>query len=394
MIKRIYYRINSNLWWAAYGKASGHEYAGPAKLSREELEDITSQPLLNYLVALTYERDTVDFEKEPNINLIYEDLLKSVHQRVWAGHQHAAIRDVPEETFIRILEEIAIATGHGDGRTTSIKEIEKHCDSSGIRPLLEKFKEGAEKGVARLLMAFYFRKSGMQSTGDETFEFTHKSFGEYLTAKRIVRGISRMHIETQRYHQTYESGWQEKDALTEWVKLCYVSPVAMDNYIFRFLKNEVHLQEQVTITKWQETLCCLISFLLKQGSPMEKLDPRLSFNEEVIQHNAEEALLAALSVCASSTQLISEINWPSPTSFGEWLSRLQGQRSGQNVLTPDAYFMKNSSLQTQRSELENSLCCRCLEYLDLRSSILYGSDLFKQTYKTPILWVRFYYWPF
>jgi hypothetical protein len=71
------------LWWAAYGDASGRGYQKmPEVLGREELEDITSQPLLNYLVALSYDRGNVDFKKETNINVIYEDLLKSVHQRV------------------------------------------------------------------------------------------------------------------------------------------------------------------------------------------------------------------------------------------------------------------------------------------------------------------------
>jgi DNA replication protein DnaC len=343
------------LWWASYGEASGRGYTNmPAVLGREELVDITTQPLLNYLVALSYDRGEVNFNKETNINVIYEDLLKSVHQRVWAEHQHPAIKDVPEEMFFRILEEIAVATWHGDGRTTSIKEIERHCDSSGIRPLLERFKEGAEKGVARLLMAFYFRKSGMQSTGDETFEFTHKSFGEYLTAKRIVRGISRMHNETQRYLEAYESGWQDKEALTEWIKLC--GATAIDDYIFKFLRNEVQLQKQSTVEKWQNTLCRLISFMLKQGTPMEKLEPRPSFKEEVIQaRNTEEASLVALNVCALCTKKSSEITWHSPIAFGEMISRLQGQSQGG----------------------ENVLAFRCFGYLKLSDSILHFKDLFQ-----------------
>ena len=80
------------LWWAAYGKASGRGYNEmPEVLSREALVEITSQPLLNYLVALSFARGTLDFATESSLNVIYDDLLKAVYQRVWGEHQHPAI---------------------------------------------------------------------------------------------------------------------------------------------------------------------------------------------------------------------------------------------------------------------------------------------------------------
>jgi len=96
---------------------------------------------------------------------------------------HMSIKGVMgKKNFVRILEEIALAAWHGDGRTTTVSEIKQHCDGSGLRRLLDKFEEGAEAGVTRLLMAFYFRQSGTVRNNDRTFEFTQKSFGEYLTA--------------------------------------------------------------------------------------------------------------------------------------------------------------------------------------------------------------------
>ena len=79
-----------------------------------------------------------------------------------------------------------------------------------------------------MLLAFYFRQSGHRVTGDKTFEFTHKSFGEYLTARRIVRGVQLMHDELKRRREYIESGWDERDALTYWAKLC--GPTTMDRY--------------------------------------------------------------------------------------------------------------------------------------------------------------------
>ncbi len=92
------------LWWASYGKASGNGYTEmPEVLNRDELVDITSQPLLNYLVALSFTRGKVDFAKEGNLNVIYQDLLDSVYKRVWAEHPHPSLRDVQEDQFFRVL---------------------------------------------------------------------------------------------------------------------------------------------------------------------------------------------------------------------------------------------------------------------------------------------------
>ena len=346
------------LWWAAYGKASGREYGGmPDVLERDELVEITSQPLLNYLVALSFVRGALDFATESSLNVIYDDLLKAVYQRVWGEHQHPAVTGITEEQFFRILEEIAVAAWHGDGRTTTVREVEAHCINSGLNPLLEKFKEGAKEGVARLLMAFYFRKSGnREATGDETFEFTHKSFGEYLAAKRIVRGVQRMHTELERRKQSYDGGWDERDALIHWARLC--GPVAMDQYLHAFIANEVRLQHRPRSSsdaeQWQETLSRLIGFMLRHGTPMESIAPRPAFQEEVRRaRNAEESLLAVLNACAWVTRKCSNIDWPSREAFGEWLSRLQGQRA-------------NAS---------NALAFRCLSWLNLEDSILYVKDL-------------------
>lgn len=341
-------------WWGLYGAANGQGYLGlPEELMRSDLEEITSQPLLNYLVALSFERKVLDLSKESNLNRIYEDLLKAVYERKWASNPHPATKDVEEEHFIRILEEIAVAAWHGDGRTTTVAEIEEHCERAGLKRLLMALQEGASKGVTRLLMAFYFRAAGSRQTGDRTFEFTHKSFGEYLTARRIVGVLRHLHDELERQKQSFDSSFNEQLALELWMRLC--GPVTMDNYVLGFIKNEIMLQEKDQIQRWQETLCRLISFMLTSGMPMERVSPRPGLIEENKQaRNAEESLLVVLNACATLIGRVSTINWPSTTACGEWIARLQGQRqSDANVLALDS-----------------------LSYLDMRGCILYVRDLY------------------
>jgi hypothetical protein len=63
-------------WWTKYGELTGRGYTGlPKELDREDLAEITAQPFLNYLVALSFTRDRLDFSKEINLNRIYDDFL-------------------------------------------------------------------------------------------------------------------------------------------------------------------------------------------------------------------------------------------------------------------------------------------------------------------------------
>jgi hypothetical protein len=285
--------------------------------------------------------------------VVYRDLLTAVWERGYEGRQHKAIQGVSEENFLRILEEIALAAWHGDGRTTTVREIEEHCAGTGLKQILETFQEGAKAGVTRLLTAFYFRQKGNRRSGDKTFEFTHKSFGEYLTARRIVRTLGNMHLQRKRRSENPDDGWDERDALKAWAEVC--GPTTMERYLFTFVRDEMALREKATCRDWQLLIQDLWVFLLRHGTPMERIQPPLTFQEQMFQsRNAEEALVACLSACSKVTEEISIVDWPKPDAFGEWLKRIQGQRTGPN----------------------NPLVLGSLDRLDLKSQILFHCDLY------------------
>ena len=48
------------------------------------------------------------------------------------------------DQFSRVLEEIGLAAWHGDGRTTTVREIEEHCKASGLASMFDAFEEGAK----------------------------------------------------------------------------------------------------------------------------------------------------------------------------------------------------------------------------------------------------------
>ena len=351
------------LWWQFYGKASGKNYEGlPSELDQGNLTEITAQPLLNYLVALSVRRGKLKFTEETNLNTVYDDLLKAVYERGWENYKHKSLQGIEEKEFVRILEEIALAAWHGKGRTTTVKEIENHCKNSGLKSILTRFQQAFEEdskaSVTRLLTAFYFRQSGNDNAGNNTFEFTHKSFGEYLIARRIVREVKLIHKKLGERKNDPDEGWDEREALGRWILLC--GSTRMDQYVFDFIQDEVRLQDASDVGNWQQTFCELIGFMLRHGMPMERLNPRPDFQEENRQAlNAEDSLLAVLGTFSHLTKRISKISFPSPDAFGALLARLRGQRIDGG----------------------NSMSFLSLNYLDLSCCILFFQDFYHANFK-------------
>jgi uncharacterized protein YjbI with pentapeptide repeats len=313
-------------WWKNYGVLTGKDFEGlPEELNRDDLTEITAQPLLNYLVALSFTRHKLDFSKDINLNSVYADLVTAVHERGYEKRRaYRPIRHMTLEQFSRVLEEIGLAAWHGDGRTTTVREIEEHCKASGVGGMLDAFQEGAKAGVTGLLAAFFFRQYGQRISGDPTFVFTHKSFGEYFASRRVVRAIERVGRELERRAFSPDEGWDERDALKHWAQIC--GPSEMSGYLHTFLVNEVRLRSHTELEGWQEQFTRLFNFVLHHAMPMEQLQIA-TFRQAMFQsRNAEEALLVALNVCAQTLGRRSVIQQPEPTTFGTWLMRIEGQR--------------------------------------------------------------------
>jgi len=297
-----------NEWWRKYGDASGSDYDDgmPSRLRRDRLGDITRQPLLNYLVALAYEDDETDFSEDASLNTLYDQLLDGVYRRDYDFGPHpgtkvvsGATEDLQKEGFVRVLEEIALDAWHGDGRTTTLASIEERCEDAGLAGHFENVQDKLATGISQLLAAFYFRKAGKTSQGKDTFEFTHKTFAEYLTARRIVRTVEEINEERQRNEERGGSyGLDLEDALCIWIEAC--GPSAMDEDLFEFFRDEMRIRhkENDCASDWQESFADLIRYVLQQDMPMHKIDAVLDYKiEKLWARNAEEALLAVTQAC-------------------------------------------------------------------------------------------------
>ena len=312
-------------WWQKYGEAKGLDYTEmPSELKRDYLQEITAQPWLNYIVASM----KLDFATETNLSRIYAYLLQTVYQRD---------REKNYPTIeINILEEIAVTIWHGNGQTASI--IETRC--GGLQKLWLDYKENTQQSLVSLLTAFYFHLH-YQS---DTFELTHKSLGEYLVARRIVNMLDTIKL--------VESKDSYDKALEQWVDLCGMT--AIDTSLCRFIRDEICLRDAKVVAHWQKILGQLIQHQLLYCMPMHNLQPRPNFKEENRQaRNAEEALLVVLNACARATRTISNLEWPSKTSFRDWVANLQRQHS---------------------ADKENVFAFECFGYLNLDECILFWGN--------------------
>ena len=96
-------------WWRRYGKLRQKIYQNlPEELAKiETLQEVTAQPLLNYLVALSYEEGGLDFSQKVTLNQIYQDLLHRVYKREWEKIQHPTLKNkdvqITEEQFMEAI---------------------------------------------------------------------------------------------------------------------------------------------------------------------------------------------------------------------------------------------------------------------------------------------------
>jgi uncharacterized protein YjbI with pentapeptide repeats len=313
-------------WWRRYGELTGEKLAGmPEEVAARDLEEITSLPFSNQMVAIV-RRDAPHrlAQGGPDLNYFYDAVLEAVYHRAWEprNRSHPAARGLEFDEFAAALEEIALTAWHSsDGRTTTERAILRRLKENAgqhFRRWLEHVKDAA---AVHLLVAFFFRPHGRDEENERTFVFTHKSFAEYLTARRIIRELGEMAADLT--SKRSRRGGSEEPALECWAEVC--GPARLTRYLLRFMEIRVRseLLEQAAV--WQQVSARLLGHLLRHGMPMEK--PRLpSFREMTRQAlNAEEALLATLSCCARRTEQLSRVDWPKAgegTPPGEWLSRL------------------------------------------------------------------------
>ena len=290
-------------WWQNYFRATAQPGTGmPEECQPEDenkkrrMDDITAQPLLNYLLALV--RTERLRKGQPtaidSVHALYGEVFELLYKRKKGQLAHrGAVEDRFDfSDYRRFLEEVAIAAWHSGGdRAVSSEAIEKRFDACDkrLREPLRQFYGSLKPGLFAVLSTFFVAPEG-GTFGHYTF--THKSFREYLTAARIVREVEEIEDQLRKARR-----YTQDQALADWYAL--TAPMPIDEDLRAFLKEEIAARTAAgaPVADWRDTLKGMFDANLKDGMPGYKEAP--TFREaERRAANAEAALFVTLMTCA------------------------------------------------------------------------------------------------
>ncbi|PEN09185.1 hypothetical protein CRI93_00180 [Longimonas halophila] len=362
-------------------------------------------------MALAYSDDPSQFDEDARLNTVYAHLLDGVYRRDYdfGPHPGADVLSGEDENeqkrgFLRVLEEIALDAWHGNGRTTTIPAIEKRCKEASLERHFSVVREKLEDGITQLLAAFYFRRSGETPKGVETFEFTHKTFAEYLTAKRIVRAIDEIHDRYQQHKDGGRYALNLRKCIVKWIEICGPADIGRD--LYRFIQDEITIlvetwetdadessdasyshaelsKRGVDAEAWQETFTDMLRHTIPHDVPMKEIDQDLDFQQQKNWAvNTERSILAMLDACRKAlrhrdrqlrdfepngdapTYIVSVFDEETRTAPFNWIRRL-------HALNPTSQHLSAISWMGCR------LSTVTLIFADLRSADLRGVNLLR-----------------
>jgi len=278
-------------WWRRYAIATGKLTKVPKAFVAEELEELSNEPLLCYLLALADIAAQDWKEVAHNRNIIYQTLLHDVWERKWGdGIQGPTKSITTEQNFDLLMETMALAAWHGDGAENRIATMEGFtaaCTVTRATTVWNTFDadqaRNPEKSLSSLALTFYFRRPNSDSQG---VEFSHKSFSEYLVARLLFRSALEL-------AEDFEHPRSNLDALLkDWLMLA--GRTCIDEYIFSFIRNEARTLNIKTLLNARNTLEKMFNIVIRDGMPAHEATPATWRRAEQMQRNGETALLACL----------------------------------------------------------------------------------------------------
>lgn len=283
-------------WWARYAAARPQSPAS-SHITDDLLKaqkDLTAYPVLNGLLALMIE--TWDADRDGPLDLpklsaarLYHRVMQGTHKREWgtpSGGRLNLLGNFPR--FMRFLEEVAFAAFRDDTRTATLEDVSRTLgDPEIVAELGEALRhDGGIDNHTHLpdlaVMAFHFRF--VTDTGVGRLEFTHKSFADYLLARRILRAA--------------DEGLKEK----AWAKT--FGDVMVTIEVLNFLRQEVHrrvwtrddaVDPELTIARCDEIVNDLADLLARStGQGFSLPEPITGWTEAGLRRRGTDAELALL----------------------------------------------------------------------------------------------------
>ena len=314
-------------WWKQYAaaKSIGQDSVPEALISRS-LQGISHEPLLCYLLALSNYTGENWHEAASNPNLIYKALINSVYERGWGDGPQKRLgpgRSMTAIEFNTLMQTFGLAAWlGGDARIAAEPMFKATLNITRGVDAWEAFERDNGSDMNNLAMNFYLKSSDISHRG---FEFTHKSFGEYLAAKALVEFS----------FSIYDLADRSIDgALQEWFKATKTGVMSAE--VYRFIINEIRLKDNISLNKLKDikkSFERLASILVGEGyssspHPVHRVAEYHHNNAEISIWCILSAIITKMNKMVDTPELIN-IKWSAPYD----LVRLIERRASQYVFS-------------------------------------------------------------
>ena len=207
-------RVDQRLeWWSQYADLFSRPASAPPRMTSNDWASLTHEPLLCYLLALSGHLEHEDDSVVIYLNDIYESLINQIWIRGWGdrpsgGNRQGPGKSLTQDDFNYLMETVALAAWRGgDTRVASDSEFRSSLKLTRREDSWDRFERANGPDTANLAMNFYLKSPEDSNRG---FEFTHKSFGDYLAARCLWQTA----LEISKY------GTRRIDhALSDWFKI-------------------------------------------------------------------------------------------------------------------------------------------------------------------------------
>ncbi len=282
-------------FWDDYARFdSRYRDAEPVVLNEEGLSDLTIEPLLLYLLMYSGLAGKEWPEAKENRNRIYEAIFAEVHERDRKEKPGLAVEG--QDDFFTLMECLGLAAWLGGGRTGNDEDFEYIRDEIYAPDRKKVFADLDQARLKNVAVQFYTHQGGRDQPG---YAFIHKSFGEYLAARALIKASE---IWCEEYGK--RNRW---DSFAEdWFRLAGRKHITREILAFMIDEARLRVKKRCSdrpdfdyVRKLIEQLCEVVNLTIDDGIPAHRVSLASNAgvawrNLEAYQRNAEMALYAAV----------------------------------------------------------------------------------------------------
>ncbi len=325
-------------WWKNFQELRGKKPTGiPDQIeSNEKLENLSIEPLLNYLLAVSIEKG-LQIKSQTRNKDIYESLVSSVYKRDYHGKRYTlpGIKPFEETQFFQALEEIAVACWHQKTRSATMEQIERQFEKQNKKILLEDYMESWKAGsaVKSLVVAFFFYAS-KSSEGEWVFEFIHKSFMEYFIARKIVKSAVLIDEKMKKTgnNKNLEIELTRDKALAQWFEL--TGPTVLNREMIYFIFEETEALNLKKAKALQKRFATFIEDACQENLPLV-IPERSNMQWNYFANRFRNGTTAFFAIATGTTLVtmdLTMINCQNPNLIGTFIRKICPQRTSNEYI--------------------------------------------------------------